>query len=166
MTLINKLDGWSEKHDSTWFDVLRMALGIALIVKGFVFMANIPELYNTLQTDFGTASTTAAFFIVAIHLFAGLLILIGLATRFACVIQIPILFGAIIFIDLNGTPTEFISPLIVFALLLFFTVKGSGKFSTYYYISNSKRGRETRGVRSPLKGASLTAMMDKKRNLG
>lgn len=165
MTLVKKLDGWSEKHDSVWIDVLRMILGIGLIAKGFLFMANISELYNNLQLHFGVIASAAAFLIAGIHLLAGFLILIGLATRLACLVQIPILFGAIILVNLHSTPTELISSLVVFFLLIFFTIKGSGKFSAYYYIANSRRGRESKRASLLPTGAPLTAAMDKDGNL-
>src|SRR5450432_1486699 len=128
MILVKTFDAWSEKHDSAWIDLLRIILGIALIVKGFLFLKNISELYNNLQSHFGIISTTAAFMIAGINLLAGFLILIGLATRIACLVQIPILFAAIIFVNLNSTPIDLTFSVLVFFLLIFFTIKGSGKF--------------------------------------
>ena len=165
MPLVKSLDGWSEKHDSVWIDVLRMVLGIILIAKGFLFMANISDLHNNLELHFGIVSKSAAVMIPVIHLLAGFLILIGLATRLSCLVQIPILFAAIIFVDLHSTATELISSLVVFFLLIFFTIKGSGKFSAYYYIVNSRRGRESHGTNDIATGAPLTAPMDKEGNL-
>ena len=165
MTLIKKFDDWSEKHDSGWIDVLRMILGIGLIAKGFLFMANISALYNNLELHFGIVASGAAFMIAGIHLLAGFLILIGLATRLACLVQIPILIGAIILLNINSTSTEIVSSVAAFLLLIFFAIRGSGKFSAYYYIANSRRGREELGTSAPAIGAPLTAAMDKDGNL-
>ena len=165
MSLLKTLDRWSENHDSIWTDVLRMTLGIILIIKGFLFLINISILQNDLQMYFSTTNATAALVIAGIHLLAGFLILIGLATRFACLVQIPILFGAIVFVNFHNSAAELISSLLVFFLLLFFAARGSGKFSAYFYIVNSRRGRLVTRSNAPAANAPLTAIMDKEGNL-
>ena len=165
MAILKTLDTWSEKNDSVWIDILRMMLGIILIVKGFLFIIHISELNTEVELYLPTMSAAAALTIAAIHLLAGFLILIGLATRFACLVQIPILFAAIVFVHFHSTAVELGATLLVFFLLLFFTLKGSGKFSAYYYIVNSRRGRLVNRRNVPVTAAPLTAAMDKDGNL-
>src|SRR6187200_3314688 len=103
MKLQDQLDNWSEKHHAVWMDVLRMILGVLLVAKGYLFMADTQNLTNILNLDFGlTSSTPVAMGIAYLHLLCGFLILIGLATRVACLVQIPIVFAAIIFVNLHG----------------------------------------------------------------
>jgi len=162
MKAFEKLDVWSERNHSPWMDILRMILGVALIAKGFLFMSDITPLIKTLDLRFGISNTSIALFIGFIHLLAGFLILIGLATRMACLAVLPILFAAIFFVNIHVgvNVTELISSIVIFFLLIFFFLKGSGKFSVYYYVANSRRSREKHGVDGENIAAPLSAGFD------
>jgi uncharacterized membrane protein YphA (DoxX/SURF4 family) len=69
------------------------------------------------------------------HILGGLFLTIGLFTRAACLIQIPVLIGAIIFVNINATKDAF-SPyselflsIIVLLLLIYFLIIGNGPLS-------------------------------------
>ena len=73
------------------------------------------------------------------HLFGGVMIILGLLTRVAVVIQLPILIGAVFYINGIGggifTVDANLWPSIaVLALLLFFLVAGGGPFSMDSYL--------------------------------
>jgi uncharacterized membrane protein YphA (DoxX/SURF4 family) len=71
----------------------------------------------------------------------GLFILSGLFTRTCCIIQIPIVFIAVFFVNIqriDKSTFELVLSIIVLILLVFFAIKGSGSlsadefFRTYY----------------------------------
>jgi uncharacterized membrane protein YphA (DoxX/SURF4 family) len=76
------------------------------------------------------------------HLVGGLLINLGLLTRFAAVVQIPILVGAVFFVNIwrGFSPLNselWLSVLVLFLLILFWIV-GSGRYSLDYWMKTHK----------------------------
>ncbi|HMH34800.1 MAG TPA: DoxX family membrane protein, partial [Puia sp.] len=67
------------------------------------------------------------------HLLGGFLLILGLLTRFACLLQIPILLGAIIFINSSGDVlkpfSELALSILVLLLLIYFLIVGNGPWS-------------------------------------
>jgi len=74
-------------------------------------------------------------YITPAHFVGGVLIIVGLLTRWAAIAQLPILFGAILtnFLGSMNT-TNLIIAVIALVLCLFFIVYGSGKHSVDYYL--------------------------------
>mgnify|MGYP000727942853 FL=1 len=72
-------------------------------------------------------------FIPWVHLFGGLMILIGLFTRWVALVQIPIVVGAIFFVKQDSRAyfgnLELPLAILVFLLLLVFVVLGDGMLS-------------------------------------
>jgi uncharacterized membrane protein YphA (DoxX/SURF4 family) len=72
-------------------------------------------------------------YIVFAHLVGGFLLCLGILTRFACIIQIPVLIGAIIFINSDSgifRPfSELTLSILVLALLILFLIVGNGPWS-------------------------------------
>ncbi|MBA3647859.1 MAG: DoxX family protein [Chitinophagales bacterium] len=168
MKLFDRLESWSEKHHSPWMDVFRIVLGLILIFKGFVFIADTSFLLNILNTNFGINSVVLVHVISIVHLLCGFLIVAGLASRAAALIQIPIVLGAIFLVNLHTGGArigELILSLIVLLLLVMVFIKGSGKFSAYYYLINSKRSRQTDESHGDYKGGSSVAPMDNEANI-
>jgi len=131
MNIIEKWDRWSDDHHSPLIDVLRIVLGIFIFYKGLFFMQNSTILLDILQpVDPAFNSYWMVHYVAMSHLAGGLFIALGLLTRLAVVIQIPILLGAIL-INLTGDfqLAEISQSLVVFVALVFFTFYGSGKFS-------------------------------------
>jgi len=91
-------------------------------------------------------------FITWINLLGGFLIVIGLMTRFMALVQIPILIGAIFFI--NGQKGGFVPEselalaILTLLLLIFFLIEGSGPLSLDAYFQ-SNRGRGSQGRNLP-----------------
>ena len=75
-------------------------------------------------------------YVVFAHVIGGFLLATGLLTRFACILQIPILVGAVFFVHRQdglfalGQSLE-LSALVLFLLCVFF-VSGAGKLSLDY----------------------------------
>ncbi len=139
MYLLHKIDSWSEKHHPLWLDFFRALLGIILIWQALYFISNKKAVIEIVQLyGFGFYTMSAAHAIIGIHLVGGLLILSGLLTRFAALMQLPVLICNILFVVI---PSGFMSlkpeaelTLIVFALVVLFLFEGSGAFSLDGYL--------------------------------
>ncbi len=142
MNIIQRLEKWGDTHHPKWLDFIRIVLGIFLFLKGLEFVNNMDKLTSIVSSNsFLAAMSTGvlAHYIVFAHIIGGILIAFGLLTRFACLIQIPVLLGALIFINIRGggilTPfTEIWMTIIVLLLLGFFLVEGSGPISVDNYM--------------------------------
>jgi putative oxidoreductase len=133
MSVLQQLDHWSSAHHPRWLIVVRVALGLCLFIKGISFISNITLIETLLKEDFPSSSLWIAYAITWIHLFGGLMIVIGLLTRFAVLLQIPILIGAIIFVNARQSifsgGSELLFSIIILLLLLLFLVEGGGPIS-------------------------------------
>jgi len=136
MNLLNRLEIWGDKHHPKWLDLIRIVLGVFLLYKGIDFLRN-SSLLIFLMTSRSPFSSFViillSHYIAFAHLIGGLLIAIGFLTRFACLIQIPILLGALIFIhsyaDFFRTYSEIFVTVIVLLLLIYFLLIGNGPVS-------------------------------------
>ena len=85
-----------------------------------------------------------------IHIAGGFLIIIGLFTRFAAFIQIPILAGAIFFINSKKgfftAQTDLSLSVIIILLLFVFVVEGSGPLSLASYFKEVEEEEEAAAV--------------------
>lgn len=141
MNFFQRLEKWGDTHHPKWLDAIRIVLGIFLFLKGIEFVNNMDNLTDVINTSgfLGSISTgILAHYVVFAHIVGGLLIAFGLLTRVACIIQIPILLGAIIFINASGgllkPHAELWMSLLILILLVFFLVEGSGPISIDQYM--------------------------------
>lgn len=145
MSAIGKLERWSQLHHYKWMDALRILLGLTLHLKGLMFVFHTADLMNMLQLNFGLEHAVILAHVLAfMHIFFGTLILIGVGTRFSCLVMIPVIFTSIIFIGAhfgNSPASELILSIVVLFLLVFFFIEGSGNFSVSHYMSRSRRSR-------------------------
>jgi putative oxidoreductase len=91
MGTIKTLNKWANKHTYYPLDILRIALGLFLFIKGLYFIGNtqiILELVSPLKGFAG--SMLAVHYVAPAHLVGGLLIIFGLYTRWAILTQLPI----------------------------------------------------------------------------
>ena len=132
MNLVQRIEHWGDTHHPGWLDALRVMLGIAVFLKGATFLGNteslrlllsstnIPEIY----------SWAAVHYIAFAHLVGGILIAIGLLTRVAVGVQLPIVLGAVFLVNLPQGFTflnsELWASLLILALLIIFLISGSG----------------------------------------
>lgn len=139
MAIFQQVDNLKERHHVTWLAVLRMALGVALAVKGIAFLGNISELEAMINASrFKDGAVWLSTYIAYAHLLGGVLIFLGLLTRLAILFQLPILLGAVFFINAPNSmfalQSEFFPSLITLILLLFFFIEGAGAYSLDGYI--------------------------------
>ena len=144
MNLTQKLDGWAYAHHPRWIDILRIALGLILFIKGLLFIANTATLVEMLKTSrFEWVSFALAHYIAFAHLVGGIMITIGLLTRLAVLVQIPILIGAIVFFNTRAgffaVNSELPFSILVLALLVFFFFYGSGPSSADQALVNERK---------------------------
>ncbi|PRY15515.1 putative membrane protein YphA (DoxX/SURF4 family) [Pontibacter ummariensis] len=131
---MHRIERWADTHHPLWIDFLRVALGIFLLVKGIMFVQDTEALYSIMRkSQFPWVSIGLAHYVAFAHLVGGILIAIGLITRVAILFQLPILLGAVFFVNpergFYSENTELWASVIVLALLIFFLVFGSGRFS-------------------------------------
>lgn len=139
-----------------WLTIVRIALGFILLWRGIKFISDSSDLHLMLQRmSIGVIDKNSqwiAFLITYINLLGGLFIAVGLFTKTSCVIQVPILIGAVFFVNtkhgLNQSNTELILSVIVLILLILFSIKGSGVLSAdEYFRSYYKAGSEEGNTR-------------------
>lgn len=134
MSLIHRIEHWGDAHHPRWLDALRIALGIVIFAKGVSFIADTDSIASLLQnTNFQLSIWSAVHYIAFAHLIGGIFIALGLVTRLAIAFQLPILFGAVFFVNItNGFSflnSEFWLSALVLLLLLVFFIVGSGPYS-------------------------------------
>jgi putative oxidoreductase len=135
MSNVKNLNKWANAHTYLTVDLLRIALGIFLFMKGISFITNIQYLQDLISPiDRIGGGMFMIHYIVPAHLIGGIMISFGLLTRWAIIAQLPILLGAIIVNIMGHMHSESILlALITLAVCLFFLVYGSGKHSADYY---------------------------------
>lgn len=134
MNYLQRLEHWGDAHHPRYLDILRIALGIFLCFKGVEFARNSTLLNEVIsrQVPFNTLLLLIlGHYVIFAHIMGGFLLAVGLLTRFACLIQIPILIGAIIFVnfDLTNHFTDLLISLVILGLLIYFLIIGSGPWS-------------------------------------
>lgn len=145
MNVIHKVEHWGDAHRTKWLDILRIALGLLIFFKGIALISNNGASQDLLlqNNSFGFSGMMASLAIhiaAFVHLVGGILIIIGLLTRFACVIQIPILLGAIFFVNISRgfsmLNSELWLSVMVLLLLVLFWIVGSGPLSADQNLKN------------------------------
>ena len=148
MNLVQRFEHWGDTHHPKWLDIIRIALGIFLCYKGIDYLQNMSALIDLMTFK----SPFSSFLIILIghyvafaHIVGGILMTIGVFTRFACLIQIPILVGAIIFININSTKdvfapySELFFSILVLLLLVYFLIVGNGPWA--FQLGDGERKR-------------------------
>ena len=145
MNILYKARNWGNAHHPKILDIIRMLLGLLLVVKGIQFLNNAAYLrYLIIENKAIRQSpeiiTALIYYTTYVHLVGGVLIFLGLFTRIAAVFQLPIVFGAVFFVNilLSYVNAELWLSIIVLALLVLFIVIGSGPWSVDRLLSDSK----------------------------
>lgn len=136
MNMIHKIEDWGNSHRPGWLDLFRIVLGVFITYKGFNFLANIENLEMSIQgMNMAYTGASIAHYIVFAHVLCGPLIALGLLTRVMCIVQLPILLGAVVWINAPrgfmslGNHMELEISIAVLVGLITFIVFGAGKFS-------------------------------------
>ena len=141
MSAFQQLIGWLDAHRDVAYDLLRIYLGVGLFARGMLFVAAPANSVDALMQGTPEAAFTSAtliHYVALAHLAGGLFMAIGLLTRLAALVQIPVLIGAVFLIHFEqglltvSQSLEF-SALVLFLLVLVF-VFGAGRWSVDYYL--------------------------------
>jgi len=136
--IVRRVDAWSEKRYIKWVLLLRVILGIILLVKGFSFIMHTQQLEDVIAVSrFKQGGHWLAMLVAWANLFGGVMIIVGLLTRVAVIIQLPILIGAVFFINaFDNRATSGDAGLSILALVLsvFFLLEGGGPYSMDRYM--------------------------------
>lgn len=115
----------------------RIIVGVVLLVKGILFLSNSEQLEQMiLSSRFAAGVVFLMAYVTFAHLFGGVFIILGLLTRIAALLQVPILLGAVLLV-LPGqahSADELVLSIAVLGLLLFILWKGSGEYSMEQYL--------------------------------
>ena len=137
MNTFDRIESWGEAHHPKWVDIIRIALGAFLLYKGIDFLRNTGEVMSIISGNFKSFGSfkllVLTHLIVTVHIMGGILIVLGLLTRLACLAQIPILLGALIFLnrsqDVLQPYSQIVVTLVVLLLLVYFLIVGNGPLS-------------------------------------
>lgn len=140
MGTVKDLNKWANSHTYYPLDLVRVALGVFLFLKGVEFMTNheqMTEVVRPFQEMPG--GMLLLHYIAPAHFVGGFLIVVGLLTRWAVFAQLPILFGAVLtnFMGEMNTSNLILATIALLACI-FFLVYGSGKHSADYYLKMQK----------------------------
>ncbi|HEX7846100.1 MAG TPA: DoxX family protein [Chitinophagaceae bacterium] len=144
MGMLHQIEKWSATHHPRWLVLPRVALGICLFLKGISFMNNTVNLEALLiENNVSNSLEWISLAITWLHLICGFLIIAGLFTRLATLIMIPIVLGAVIFINaprgIFAGESEFAFSLVVLLMLIFFFIEGSGPLSLDDYFKKNPK---------------------------
>jgi uncharacterized membrane protein YphA (DoxX/SURF4 family) len=148
MKNLNEWKLWLQEHEDLFRDLVRTYLGVGLFVKGLYFMSHRTELKELLENmdNLVFAQAALAHYIIPVHIVGGLLLAIGLLTRIAALVQVPILFGAAVYVYLPKM--ELIEPrqnmeftLLVLFLLALLVAYGAGRFSVDHLLWKKEQTR-------------------------
>ncbi|MFZ2905685.1 MAG: DoxX family protein [Cyclobacteriaceae bacterium] len=144
MSVVTDVEKWGNSHRPGFLDIFRIVLGVFLTYKGLDFITNMDELEMTTSgVNVAFAGAALAHYVVFAHILGGPLIAFGLFTRIVCLIQVPILIGAVIFVNYPkgflsmGNQMELWASILVLVGLIVFMIFGAGKYSI-----DAKRRRE------------------------
>jgi putative oxidoreductase len=144
MSVITDVERWGNSHRPALLDIARIALGAFITYKGFYFVTHMDDLKMTTSgVNVYFAGLALAHYVVFAHILGGPLIAVGLFTRIACLIQLPILLGAVFMINYPkgylsiGQHMELWASILVLAGLVILMIFGAG-----YYSIDAKRRKE------------------------
>lgn len=136
MNLLQRFQYWGDRHHPKWIDIVRIGLGIFLVYKGVDFLKNMSDLITLMSGKISFGDFTyvlAGHYVVFAHILGGILMIFGVLTRLACLIQIPVLLGAVFFVSTNKEMlrpyNELLLTILVLLLLIYFLIAGNGPWS-------------------------------------
>jgi putative oxidoreductase len=145
---------WGAEHHPSWFIIFRIALGICLFAKGISFMSNAAMLDQWLiaKPYLSKSSGWLPILITWMNLLGGFFLIVGLQTRLVAILELPILIGAIIFVNSQNSglaqQSDLALPILVLLGLIFFVIEGGGPLSLDNYFDKN-RGSQSSGRSLP-----------------
>ena len=145
MKITHKLSAWGDRHHPKILDIIRMILGLFLLTKGIIFLNNAGYLrYLIIENEAikqpAGLITAIIYYVTYMHVLGGALIFLGVYTRLWAFLQLPIVFGAVFFVNITSeyVNSELWLSVMVLALLLLFVIIGSGPWSVDRLLASTK----------------------------
>ncbi|MCS6807546.1 MAG: DoxX family protein [Bacteroidota bacterium] len=131
---------WQERLGYV-LDCMRIVLGIILVSKAVQFIGNREYLNNLFANakDLWFIPAIITHYVILAHLAGGAMLIVGLLSRAAALLQIPILLGAVFYVQLPQMlnahePQQLEYALMVLLMLGIVVVHGGGKLSVDYLV--------------------------------
>lgn len=157
MKCVDEYLDWIEDRRDYFFELIRIYLGIALLIRGLYFFlpAGREVLVGFLDTMGGgwLSSVLWGHYIIMAHLVGGFFLAIGLLTRLSALLQIPVLVGAVFFVHIQeglftlGQSLE-LAALVLFLLVMVF-IRGPGVLSLDHHLLHKTMGLPEHGHTHP-----------------
>ena len=140
MDTVKSLNKWANRHTSYPVDLLRIALGVFLFIKGVSFITSTQDVADVFSPVSNFTGGMFVFtYVASAHIMGGVMIAFGLLTRWAIWAQLPILIGAVAINFIGGMHTQnLILATVTLIICIFFLIYGSGKHSADYYFKMHK----------------------------
>ena len=143
MNVVQRVEHWGDTHHPQWLDAIRILLGAFLCFKGIDFLMNMGTMLGLITNKMSFGSFTSMLmsnYIAFAHILGGILLILGVLTRFACVLQIPVLLGAIFFLNtsLYRPFSETALAVLVLLLLILFLIVGNGPLQLLKFNKDEK----------------------------
>jgi putative oxidoreductase len=139
MGIAQHMNRWHDARYTFFHFALRLVVGLLLLLKGIYFVSHSQQLETLIiASTAGSAVNVLVGYITFAHLFGGAFIMLGLLTRVAVILQIPIVIGALYY---NLAPNAFGSSggelllsIVVLVLLIYVLLFGAGPISMDDYL--------------------------------
>ena len=147
MNKIETIEKWGNSHHPKYLDVIRILLGIFLCWKGIDFLKNMGVMNSLLSSRLSYGSFAVVLlghYVVFAHIIGGILMALGILTRFGCIIQIPIMAGAIIFVnsqDMFKPYSEMFLSVLILLLLIYFLIVGNGPWAINFFDKSDEENK-------------------------
>lgn len=122
-------------------DCLRVVLGVILVVKAFAFIGNRAYLQSMFAAsqDLWFIPAMISHYVILAHLAGGICLIVGIFSRAAALIQVPVLLGAVFYVQLPRflsahEPEQLEYAIMVLLLLGVVLVHGGGKLSVDHLV--------------------------------
>ena len=137
---IYPINHWIKTHGDIALDLVRIYLGIGLILKSVYLMGHSDYFLKMMDVagSMWFAPALALHYIVLAHVCGGILLIFGMFTRTAALVQIPVLLAALFYVHLpqmaasiDARQSVEFEGLVLFLLVLL-SIYGAGRWSVDY----------------------------------
>ncbi len=121
--------------DTFFIDLIRIVFGFFLFYKGVSFVIDTSPLHDALHNYLHDSDTIAIHYISFAHITGGILIIIGLLTKWSILAQLPFLLGGVllnIFVEFDFV--NFALAFLACIVCVLYFIYGSGKYSADEYL--------------------------------
>ncbi len=140
---------WIKVHGDLFIDLVRIYLGVGLFWKGIYFATHTDELTRMMEQsgNLWLATGTIAHMVLLAHLAGGFFLAIGLITRMAALVQVPVLAAAVFFIHLPNafraveSRQNFEFTALILFLLVLVSIYGGGRWSVDFLLARKENER-------------------------